>query len=176
MTEIFDQQVRRYPQMQPQDAVKLLYQQEFGCGHLVTDETLSLRRLKEERSRIALIPDQPLLEPIGNGYLRLCLHSPEAADLSDALINEAFVRSAERKDGKKDRFLENLEWLLDMAEAGFFAFDGKTMRVFLEDYRENGCQPVSHSEIYHDLYHPSYRVVDAHVWEKMTEKRNGGDK
>lgn len=39
----------RYPLMRPADAVKLLYQQEFGGGHLVTDTADSLVRLRTER-------------------------------------------------------------------------------------------------------------------------------
>ena len=32
----------RYPLMQPQDAVKLIYQNEFGGGHLIRDEEACL--------------------------------------------------------------------------------------------------------------------------------------
>lgn len=35
--------------MQAQDAVKLLYQSEFGGGHMIADEAESLRRLEEEQ-------------------------------------------------------------------------------------------------------------------------------
>ena len=36
---------RRYPAMAPQDGVKLVYQNGFGGGHLVTDPAQSLERL-----------------------------------------------------------------------------------------------------------------------------------
>ncbi len=38
----------RYPRMQVQDAVKLLYQSEFGGGHMIADSAESLKRLCEE--------------------------------------------------------------------------------------------------------------------------------
>ena len=37
---------KKYPLMLPCDAVKLLYQNEFGGGHLVQDEKQSLARMK----------------------------------------------------------------------------------------------------------------------------------
>ena len=40
--------VRRYPAMAPQDGVKLVYQNEFGGGHLVADPAQSLERLRAE--------------------------------------------------------------------------------------------------------------------------------
>ena len=33
---------KRYPLMQPRDAVKLIYQNEFGGGHLICDEEACL--------------------------------------------------------------------------------------------------------------------------------------
>ena len=38
LEDVLLQHFDRYPRMQPQDAVKLIYQQEFGPGHLVKDE------------------------------------------------------------------------------------------------------------------------------------------
>ena len=39
---------KRYPLMQPQDAVKLIYQNEFGGGHLIRDEEACLTEDKHE--------------------------------------------------------------------------------------------------------------------------------
>ena len=39
---------KRYPLMQPTDAVKLIYQNEFGGGHLIRDEQACLNYLRRE--------------------------------------------------------------------------------------------------------------------------------
>ena len=39
---------KRYPQMRPTDAVKLIYQNEFGGGHLIRDEEAVLNYLRQE--------------------------------------------------------------------------------------------------------------------------------
>ena len=47
MKEILLAHLKQYPQMQLQDVVKLLYQSEFGGGHMITSHEKSLERLKE---------------------------------------------------------------------------------------------------------------------------------
>ena len=48
MKEILLEHFHRYPQMQLQDAVKLLYQSEFGGGHMITSPEKSLKSLEDE--------------------------------------------------------------------------------------------------------------------------------
>ena len=42
------EQGKRYPQMECTDAVKLIYQNEFGGGHLIRDEAACLSYLRRE--------------------------------------------------------------------------------------------------------------------------------
>ncbi len=48
MREILLEHARRYPKMQIEDAVKLLYQSEFGGGHMIADPQRSLAFIKSE--------------------------------------------------------------------------------------------------------------------------------
>lgn len=48
MKEYLLKQIERYPEMQVEDAVKLLYQSEFGGGHMIKNPQASLKRLEEE--------------------------------------------------------------------------------------------------------------------------------
>src|SRR5690554_2896384 len=72
-------QAGRTPAMAVQDYVKLLYQAEFGGGHLIDDPDRSLERLVTEAGQIdEASPSAPdtnptLYEPIGNGLARLHL-------------------------------------------------------------------------------------------------------
>ena len=45
---ILKEHAERYPQMQPADAVKLLYQNAFGGGHLIQDAQACLNNLRRE--------------------------------------------------------------------------------------------------------------------------------
>ena len=48
MREILIRHWEHYPGMEAQDLVKLIYQSEFGGGHLIRDPGESLRRLQAE--------------------------------------------------------------------------------------------------------------------------------
>ena len=37
----------KYPAMRPEDAVKLIYQNEFGPGHMIPDAQRALARLRQ---------------------------------------------------------------------------------------------------------------------------------
>ena len=64
---------RRYPLMQPTDAVKLIYQNELGGGHLIRDEEACLNYLRKEYETVEKDPTMPLHEDIGNGIVRVNL-------------------------------------------------------------------------------------------------------
>ena len=48
MITIIKEHLKMYPKMHIQDVAKLLYQSEFGGGHLIADEHRSLMRIKAE--------------------------------------------------------------------------------------------------------------------------------
>ena len=48
---------KRYPLMQPTDAVKLIYQNEFGGGHLIRDEEICLNYLRQEYTSVEKNPN-----------------------------------------------------------------------------------------------------------------------
>lgn len=52
MREYLLKQIERYPQMQVEDAVKLLYQSEFGGGHMIKNSQASLKWLNEEWKQV----------------------------------------------------------------------------------------------------------------------------
>ena len=83
---------KRYPLMQPTNAVKLIYQNEFGGGHLIRDEQACLNYLRREYTSVAKDPTVPLHEDIGNGIIRVNLAAVKAEDLER--LGRAFIDSA----------------------------------------------------------------------------------
>lgn len=138
----------RYPGMTARDAIKLLYQREFGGGHMIADRSQSLQRLKEETLRVPPDGGASLFEEIGGGLARLNLAAK--CDLSLETVNAMFCHTAERVRGDSARFAQALDALSRYAPewAGEIAA-----------YREDGCPALSHSPEYRARYHPAYRVV-----------------
>ena len=148
---------KRYPLMQPTDAVKLIYQNEFGGGHLIRDEQACLNYLRREYTSVAKDPTVPLYEDIGNGIVRVNLAAVKPEDLEQ--LGRAFIDSAAKHKGTMDRFLNKLEVLRTLTAEGVFAFDLDSLNSYLSEYEAAGYPAVSHSPEYRQAYNPAYRVV-----------------
>ena len=164
LENIIQSHLSRYPLMEPTDVVKLLYQNEFGGGHLISDPARSLAYLRQEWESLSgeksNQEDMPLLEDIGGGLCRLHLAPAKAGGFyTPEQINDWFVRSAAAHRGSQDRFLATLDWLEEKAEIFPFRFSKEALQTYLAAYREAGCPLVSHSETYRRAYRPAYRVV-----------------
>ncbi len=140
----------RHPQLTPEDLIKLIYQNEFGSGHFISDEEASLARLEEEMNGIEYVAGGPF-EAIGNGLVRLHLRA-----LGDALppqtVNRFFVLTAAQRRGSIEGFEAKLTLLKEL-------YPGEGLNLLLEQYKEAGYPPKSHSPRYREFYAPSYRVV-----------------
>lgn len=157
LEQILRSHARQYPLMQPTDAVKLIYQNEFGGGHLIQNTAACLAYLQKEYEATEKDPAMPLYEKIGNGILRVnlaALHPDEVLPLGQRFLDSAAVHK-----GKTDRFLEKLNVLCKLTEEGIFSFDIPSLQAYLQQYEAAGYPPVSHSETYRNAYHPAYRIV-----------------
>ena len=148
---------RRYPLMQPRDAVKLIYQNEFGGGHLIRDEEACLNYLRREYASVEKDPTAPLYEDIGNGIIRVNLAALREEDLEQ--LGKAFIDSAAKHKGTLDSFLNKLEVLQTLTTEGMFAFDLDALNTYLSEYKAAGYLAVSHSPEYRQAYKPAYRII-----------------
>ena len=151
--------VRRYPMMEPTDAVKLCYQNEFGGGHLIRDAQQCLSRLMEEYRNTPQIPSGILAEPIGNGLVRVHLNALDAHGCSPEELGAAFLQSASQIRGSLDSFRKKLALLQEMACRNQLPFSAGELEQYLAEYEKAGFPMVSHSSTYREAYRPAYRVV-----------------
>lgn len=138
----------KYPLMEAADGAKLLYQNELGPGHMISNEEDSMKRLVEEWESIPHSSSAFLAEPIGNRLVRVYLNSLSRKELP--LLNTMFCQTANHIKGSRERFIRHLDCLpLYFPQAD----------NFLKEYEEKGYPAVSHSGTYRTAYHPAYRVV-----------------
>ena len=157
LEQILREHTKRYPLMQPCDAVKLIYQNEFGGGHLIRDEQACLNYLRREYADLEKDPTAPMYEDIGNGIVRVNL----AAVREEALeqLGQDFIASAAKHKGTLDSFLNKLEVLISLTADGVFTFDADALNAYLSEYKAAGYPAVSHSPEYRQAYNPAYRVI-----------------
>lgn len=154
---ILRQHAKRYPKIQPTDAVKLIYQNEFGGGHLISDEAACINYLCREYASVVKDSAAPLYEEIGNGIVRVNLTAVKEEKLE--WLGKAFIRSAAEHKGDPDRFLTKLEVLRRLTGQGVFAFAPETLETWLTLYEAAGFPAVSHSPEYRAAYRPAYRII-----------------
>jgi hypothetical protein len=159
LEQILQLHAKQYPTMEPTDAVKLIYQNEFGGGHLIQDEVRCLNYLRKEFDMVEKNPKMPILEDIGNGIVRVMLPALDESQYSLEQLGRDFIDSARLHTGTMDSFLEKLTILSRLTSENVFGFSTEELQAYLADYRCAGYPPVSHSEAYRQAYHPAYRIV-----------------
>lgn len=147
----------RYPLMLPTDAVKLLFQSEFGGGHLIADSDSCRKYLLDEYAAVAHDAEAPRYERICGGFVRVNLAALDAEELEQLL--DSFIASSNSHAGDESRFLAALDELCTRFDEIGFLFTKEELAAYIDMYIEAGIRPVSHSERYREAYHPSYRVV-----------------
>ena len=134
MRSILLTHARRYPLMKPVDAVKLIYQNEFGGGHLIRDGNACLSRLLKEYSAVSQRGDLPLLEAIGNNMFRVQLAALDRAGYDPEALCRDFIRSAAIHRGDAVSFRAKLSLLEDLTAAGQMPFSSDALSGYLKDY------------------------------------------
>ena len=153
--EVICDQQKRYPIMMCQDYVKLVYQHCMGPGHLVRDPESARERLTLERGEQET---GVRFESIGNGLIR-CYLSGEDGNMTNDEVSRAFYKTACVFKPDPEKMGKYLGILCRMAEEGRLNVSGEEMGAFVNAYSNAGYPLVSHSERYHEAYHPSYRIM-----------------
>lgn len=158
MLELIKKHLKKYPKMQARDLIKLIYQSEFGGGHLISDSNVSLERLKSESE--LLVNHEIKHEDIGNDLLRV--YFGNLTDLELLTLNQIFVYSASLQQGSIDSFINKLEELKRLCKESKIDFSYDDIKKEIKAYEKLNYPPISHSSVYRDTYEPHYRVV--HKW------------
>ncbi len=158
MEAILREHLKRYPLSQPQDAVKLIYQNEFGPGHLLRSREEALMRLIREMETDPPETDLPL-ENVGNGLYRLYLGGLQSLGIEPETAVGLFARAC-RPMGNSESLESKTACLEKLAREHQTPFSEAALTEWLKAWREAGCPAVHHSEIYREAYHPAYRVIE----------------
>ena len=164
--DIIAQQEAKYPLMEIQDYVKLAYQNEFGPMHLAEKERL-YDGIQRELTELTGQEGRCEREKIGNGLSRIPLGGLPHPETDGHLIAELMILTMKHHTGS----LEGLEEKLRLIEEK----EGSGAKAWLDDYRKEGCPPVSHSQNYRNRYQPHYRVIKeefADWFSVLSEIRN----
>lgn len=147
--------------MEIRDVAKLIYQSEFGGGHMIPNSQMSLNRIQEEYKSLGseALNVPSVVENIGNGLARIYLSCLEHG-VPEEVLNEMFVHSANNKKGTIAGLEEKMELVISLCQEGLISYCIDDVLEFFETWKQDGYPAMSHSETYRQNYHPAYRVIE----------------
>lgn len=165
LREVLLTQLAAYPRMESADCLKLVYQNEFGPGHMIHDSSEVLPALREEWELLRHADETAApawrTETIGNGLCRVHLDSAALTEQRLPLLARLVCATAKTHRGSEAAYTEKLELLRTLTETEPGFPDAAAFGAALRAHVEAGCLPVHHSEAYRRAYRPHYRVVKA---------------
>ena len=141
------------PAMQPQDAVKFVFQGLLGVGHLLASRKAVTACITREMDGAKQDASEELCEKLSPGWCRLNLRRAKAEGLGPDAIAGLMLTSRSEWNFTRSDVLKVCEKL---SSCGGKPFDRRELASVLDENRL-----PSHSETYRETYRPAYRVISA---------------
>ncbi len=155
LEKIILEHIQKYPQMTSVDILKLIYQNEFGVGHLISNEEDARLQLKNELyEKLPVLPY--FVEEIGEKFCRSYLHSLKKSVISFDTFLAMFLNSADVSQGTREGFISKCDEVKELCKE-----NGRDISQDLSVWKSSINEPFRHSEIYRRAYRPAYRVMRA---------------
>lgn len=157
-----------YPKMQIEDLYKMIYQSVMGPGHLLEDEVVAFRSLKNEMEKSSGKAKNLFIDiGLDNDLVRVNLNVFQEKIGDAQKLFSAIKETAESIHPDKIKLKDVLEKTKNLFEKNELKFlHYSTWKNFIEKLEEQNFPPISHSEIYKKSYFPSYRVVLKEIFIK----------
>ncbi len=161
----FQEHTKRYPKMETQDYVKLLFKHTFGPAHF--SNGLNPARVKnylmKELETFQPYAHTPYIESIGNGYVRVSLACLVDGIMSVENLIECFLASAKRSDETHNTFKSQFFANLDALKSDY------DFQPWIAYFNRQGIVPIRHSDLYKAHYFPHYRLVEQSLLSKYID-------
>ena len=168
------EQLKNHPNQTLQDVYKSCYQDEYGPGHIISDEQSSLNYLVQETNTMEKDYNPvTLFERTGldGDYVRVDLsllqnNTVPLFVLFKSLLFSAQIGAQKTDDGWPDIWSNVVE---EIKNAGleFPNFEEDVER--LSEISKSDDKVVHHSDIYEETYHPHYRIIEINVFKEFIE-------
>ena len=164
-------QMETYPESRLLDIYKSCFQDYMGAEHLVTDSERVKVYLDQELATTTLDDLLPwYYEPCGidSNYYRVSIRAIKEDIISEKMLLDAFVRSAnsvERPsvESWRDRW-HMIIGTIDQMQLDLPQYEEDKLSI--DSILNAGKYAISHSPEYREAYHPHYRIVESHIFEK----------
>ena len=158
MLELLLAEKKRCPAAEARDYCKLLYQSEFGAGHMAAAPETRLARLRAECATAGVSQGEAPFTDVGGDLLRLHLRALPALKVRLETVSGLFAQACAPRGS-----IAGLEKKLAVLRenAGALGLTEEAVEAEIAPWRAAGYPALSHSQIYRARYHPAYRLVPA---------------
>ena len=169
---ILREQIENHPNQTLQDVYKSCYQDEYGPGHLISNESSAINSLFQEINSIEKDYNPPtLIEKTGiyGNYLRVDLTLVRDGIVPFFVLFRALTISAaiggQKSDKNWDKIWNEIVQAIIDSDLRFENFEEDLKR--LEIISKSDDKVVHHSEMYENTYHPHYRIIEKNVFNDV---------
>ena len=155
--DILLEHYQKYPQMELNDFIKLIYQNSFGPRHMHNPSKEDVLKYLDEEIKV-VTNETEIIEDIGNGYVRVYLSKETNME---KISNNFFNSMAEDTYTETNIriFYRKINVLTKLIKKGSIKLPKKESINYIKEYLSNGINPVRHSKTYNEFYKPHYRVI-----------------
>ena len=155
--DILLEHYQKYPQMELNDFIKLIYQNSFGPRHMHNPSKKDVLKYLDEEIKV-VTNETEIIEDIGNGYVRVYLSKETNME---KISNNFFNSMAEDTYTETNIriFYRKINVLTKLIKKGSIKLPKKESINYIKEYLSNGINPVRHSKTYNEFYKPHYRVI-----------------
>jgi hypothetical protein len=168
LAAFINREYEAHPRMEMADLYKLLYQAEFGPGHLLANADAAKEYLLLEAKSRGPNSSQPLTEPCSpdGSVIRVNLAPFLARNLSFDDLFTVMKESAGEISGSEKSLRSTWRQVGELIDAFAIPFPKERYQEFSKFVQDYKFPEVHHSREYTLEYHPSYRVVKKSIFEK----------
>ena len=166
------EQIKNHPNQTLQDVYKSCYQDEYGPGHLISNESSAINSLLQEINTIEKdYTPITLFEQTGiyGNYLRVDLTLVRDGVIPFFVLFRALTISAtiggQKSDENWSTIWSEIVEEVKKVELKFENFEEDLTN--LDRISKSEDKVVHHSEMYENIYHPHYRIIEKNAFEKF---------
>ena len=166
------EQIKNHPNQTLQDVYKSCYQDEYGPGHLISNESSAINSLLQEINTIEKdYTPITLFEQTGiyGNYLRVDLTLVRDGVIPFFVLFRALTISAtiggQKSDENWSTIWSEIVEEVKKSELKFENFEEDLEN--LDRISKSEDKVVHHSEMYENIYHPHYRIIEKNAFEKF---------
>ena len=166
------EQIENHPNQTLQDVYKSCYQDEYGPGHLISNESSAINSLLQEINTIEKdYAPITLFERTGiyGNYLRVDLTLVRDGIIPFFVLFRALTISATIGGQKSDENWSTIwsEIVEEIKREGLKFEHFEEDLANLDNISKSEDKVVHHSEMYENVYHPHYRIIEKNAFEKF---------